>query len=953
MNSIIKSIAQSKLDPTNKVLFDHLKETLISNNWIEYDSTETIHIKLNYVTQLSLDYLSALASDEIDSDLLEVQDELAQQLDFLRRVIKPKPAGIYIELQGSVFATNASLSVSLLEHYSHNAPTSEIKDIESVFKYDLDPILQAIAIEVITNRKTKSSIISLLGTLKKARNAEGAQGFDTEGQPGFLQKHLKFNPTIENNEYKKIKKIYPVLEKRKDSQSMYELGAIVEDESGEKQKIDFSIVRPNDKILKTDGQNYFPIDDSEVTMMSNLSKTQYLDEKQAIAHLADEMSVLGTGFDPKKIDLSKYSEQVLGFEALSREKIIDSSSGIQWYKTDDDRLFFSAKNIDGKQIDVPVTEPKKLEAIVVEMEQKLASKKDGEPPAVVQVEGMSIPVTAGNVEAVKEIVALVKTKTPKADKSDKNKIQVAKILEHDANSDQFKPISIKAVPESEISVVQRPSVLPLYPHQNAGISWLMSHYENDKGGVLLADDMGLGKTRQLLTFMALIFRKYPQKVGAEVSKPILIVAPKILLQNWLNEAEKFLASDLFENVLVLHGNYLKGFKKKDGSLNVEPIKKHNVIVTNYDTFASYQIDLLQISYSVVVFDESQNIKNPETAAGKAARGLKPGFVVCCTGTPVENGFLDLWAQVAAMNRKPANPLGSKTNYSASVKNTGVDVEKIKKALGHPSAGGLVLRREKRELEVKGLLPKKIIHPARTVMMEPGQADLQSRIVRANAKNRLKIIQNLQALYQHPILLSSQDQAEDLKTDVDSLIKMSPKLKLTVDLLNEIKAKGEKVLIFTLWTRMQSILQRTIAEKFGVTPAIINGETNQRGTQLADMLIERFSNVDGFNVLILSPLAAGAGLNIVAANNVIHYGRWWNPAKEDQATDRAYRIGQKKAVNVYYPTLTNSDNSSFDLKLHELVEMKREAARDFLLPSDFSDPSGAEIDGIFNITGNKK
>jgi hypothetical protein len=146
--------------------------------------------------------------------------------------------------------------------------------------------------------------------------------------------------------------------------------------------------------------------------------------------------------------------------------------------------------------------------------------------------------------------------------------------------------------------------------------------------------------------------------------------------------------------------------------------------------------------------------------------------------------------------------------------------------------------------------------------------------------------------------------------------------------------------------MQALLQQTIRERLGITAEVINSDSNQAG--LTQRHIDRFSASPGFDVLILSPLAAGVGLNITAANHVIHYDRWWNPAKEDQATDRAYRIGQTRPVTVHHLLLhpPGDDQSGFDLKLHELVERKRALAKDFLAPSDAMEITADELLGLF-------
>lgn len=194
------------------------------------------------------------------------------------------------------------------------------------------------------------------------------------------------------------------------------------------------------------------------------------------------------------------------------------------------------------------------------------------------------------------------------------------------------------------------------------------------------------------------------------------------------------------------------------------------------------------------------------------------------------------------------------------------------------------------------------------------------------------------LYQHPYLLSKVDVA----TNTSTAISDSPKLQKTLEIIDNIKVKGEKVLVFTLWTEMQSLLQRVFNDIYGLGVDVINGEINSqyRGSARSPALdiIDKFSKSDGFNILILSPLAAGAGLNITAANHIIHYGRWWNPAKEDQSTDRAYRIGQEKTVYVHYPVLVSSDGEGFDKKLDQRVREKRQMAFDILKPLSHLDPA---------------
>ncbi|RYZ86472.1 MAG: ATP-dependent helicase, partial [Proteobacteria bacterium] len=180
----------------------------------------------------------------------------------------------------------------------------------------------------------------------------------------------------------------------------------------------------------------------------------------------------------------------------------------------------------------------------------------------------------------------------------------------------------------------------------------------------------------------------------------------------------------------------------------------------------------------------------------------------------------------------------------------------------------------------------------------------------------------------------------------------PKFRWLIEQLESIKQNrpDEKVLVFTVWTAMQDLLNKACDSHFGLRTKVVNGATNQLGEEHVQNIIEDFSNSAGFNVLILSPLAAGAGLNITAANHVIHYGRWWNPAKEDQASGRAHRIKQTKDVHIHYPIMHHPDrpDQGFDVKLHLLVEKKRKLSTDFLTPYE-SDISAEELTALKETT----
>jgi hypothetical protein len=209
---------------------------------------------------------------------------------------------------------------------------------------------------------------------------------------------------------------------------------------------------------------------------------------------------------------------------------------------------------------------------------------------------------------------------------------------------------------------------------------------------------------------------------------------------------------------------------------------------------------------------------------------------------------------------------------------------------------------------------------------------------------LSLLHHLMRLSQHPALVPRYEPIEV----VEALVQC-PKLQKVLDCLRDIKAKREKALIFTRTLDMQQLLAKVIDAEFGLRVDIINGATSRRGDtrsghQTRRAIVQRFREYPGFNVIVLSPDVAGIGLTLVEANHVLHYGRWWNPAKESQATDRVYRIGQMRDVHVYYPIATDPEGvfETFDEKLHALIERRRQLAQDFLAPMPEEDTLGREL-----------
>jgi SNF2-related domain/Helicase conserved C-terminal domain len=512
--------------------------------------------------------------------------------------------------------------------------------------------------------------------------------------------------------------------------------------------------------------------------------------------------------------------------------------------------------------------------------------------------------------------------------------------------DELAQADVDTTPWDELTRLLKPGV-ELKPYQREGVAWLWQRYQAGLSGALLADDMGLGKTLQIACLIALAKARPRTTAGA---RPSLVVAPIILLDNWQDELRKFFSgTPLPGRIKRLDADTAKGLGDGQGQLDLTLLRKHDVVLTSYQTLARQGPSLLRMDWDVVVLDEAHHIKNHGTQISLAARAMsghaqgerprKFDFGICSTGTPVENSLGDIWALYDFCS--PGAPFGSYDSFRDELGGSAADAKSLAQRLRVGEPGSSLLRREKEA--VLRDLPEK--HERRyRAPMTPLQVAMEADIVRAGQKRggALGIIQNLQALYQHPWLI---DKAK-LEGSVEACLAESPKLATCLEILSDVRARGEKALVFALWTDMQLLLTRAIKARLGLPQVpILNGDPKNR--KAAAAAIERFTASPGFDVMILSPLAAGAGLNIQAANHVIHYGRWWNPAKEDQATARAYRLGQKRPVTVHYPLVTHPDpaHGGFDVKLDQLVSQKRAMARDFLTPIDEAEENAGALRAV--------
>jgi hypothetical protein len=478
----------------------------------------------------------------------------------------------------------------------------------------------------------------------------------------------------------------------------------------------------------------------------------------------------------------------------------------------------------------------------------------------------------------------------------------------------------------------------LYGFQREGLAWLQQLWVSGASGALLADDMGLGKTLQTLGFLAWV--KALQAAGSVAKRPMLIVGPTGLLRNWQAEHDRHLGQGGLGHILEAHGKGLSGLKLsptlanelKNGvtTLDVDRLASQDVVLTTYETFRDYQHSFAKVSWVVAVLDEAQRIKNPSALVTNAVKAVNASFTVALTGTPVENHLADLWCVTDAVQPGRLGALKDFVDYYVpGGQADAARVVELKELLtGHAPAP--MLRRMKTE-HLSGL-PTIERHLVKSVMPDV-QAEAYDQVVAAargadKTFGMLKVLQQLRAVSLHP--------HQQFDGDHRSFVDASARLRDTIAILDAVASRGEKALVFVEALSMQGVLAELLQRRFGLSspPLIVNGSVE--GSRRKDR-VDAFQARPGFDAMILSPRAAGVGLTIVEANHVVHLSRWWNPAVEDQATDRVYRIGQQRPVHVYTPLAIHPRllDASFDVRLHELLTRKRELSHNVLAPASAS------------------
>jgi len=448
----------------------------------------------------------------------------------------------------------------------------------------------------------------------------------------------------------------------------------------------------------------------------------------------------------------------------------------------------------------------------------------------------------------------------------------------------------------------------LRPYQKRGFSWL--EFLKEKGiGACLADDMGLGKTVQLISLE--LFEREKNKKNA----PSLLICPTSVTGNWIKELEKFAPS---LKVMLHHGQ-----TRKTGRLFTEEALRYDIVISTYSLIYRDEEEFKNVEWECIVLDEAQYIKNPSSLQTQAVKRLKTHYRVALTGTPLENRLLELWSIMDFLNPGYlGNSTYFKTNYAVPIEkyNDAKKAEKLKSIISP-----FVLRRLKTDPNIIKDLPEKIETKVYCRLTKE-QATLYEAVV----ENMLEKIENSEGIERKGIILATFTKLKQICNhptqflkDESSLEKRSGKLERLFELTEEIIAEENKVLIFTQFAEMGQLLKNAVKKQFKFEPYFLYGGV-QRNSR--EKMIDCFQNdKKAPPVFILSLKAGGVGLNLTEASHVIHYDRWWNPAVENQATDRAFRIGQKKNVQVHKFICSGT----LEERIDKMLETKKELAESII------------------------
>jgi len=462
----------------------------------------------------------------------------------------------------------------------------------------------------------------------------------------------------------------------------------------------------------------------------------------------------------------------------------------------------------------------------------------------------------------------------------------------------------------KLSELPQPSTLngQLRPYQRLGYSWL-TFFQRWGLGACLADDMGLGKTIQTL---ALLLRE--KETNGRLQGPVLLVCPTSVVINWEREVNRFAPS------LTTYTH--QGAARLRNSEFKQKTSQVDVVLTSYAVLRTDAEVMLSVPWYGVVLDEAQNIKNPAAKVTQTARKLTASFRFALTGTPVENRLVELWSIMNFLNPGYLGPQDSfRRNFSLPIERFG-DTDKADRL--RKLVGPFILRRVKTDPAVIQDLPDKIetkeyctLTEEQATLYEATVRDTMAQIADSDGIQRrglvLTLLMQLKQICNHPVQYLHQVSPE---LAAETLTGRSGKLMRLVEMVDEVVSENNRALIFTQFAEMGKLLSTYLPTTLGQNVLFLHGGTPPR---IREQMVHRFQeDPDGPRVFILSLKAGGTGLNLMNASHVFHFDRWWNPAVEDQATDRAYRIGQVKNVQVHKFITSGTLEEHID----DLIESKK-------------------------------
>ena len=465
---------------------------------------------------------------------------------------------------------------------------------------------------------------------------------------------------------------------------------------------------------------------------------------------------------------------------------------------------------------------------------------------------------------------------------------------------------LAGLPDDRITALPEPAgfVGQLRPYQQRGLGWLAFLQRLGLGGCL-ADDMGLGKTAQLLALLA-----HERDGATSTVWPTLVVCPLSVVRNWETESARFTPG---LKVLVLHGP-----GRPKGETLPEAVRGYDLVVTTYATATRDAVALASIRWDRLVADEAQNVKNPGTTAARALRRIPARQKVALTGTPVENRLSELWAVCDLVN---PGLLGNATrfrqHYAVPIeRNRDVERTDELRAMVQP----FMLRRSKADRSLVPDLPPKLEQVAYATLTKE-QATLYQSVVDV----LLSTLDHLNGIDRRGAILAAITRLKQIcnhpahyLADGSVLAGRSGKLARFDELVGDLLDADEKMLVFTQYREMGLLLARHLREHLRLDVPFLHGGVSKTRR---DLMVDQFQEGAGGPILLVSLKAGGSGLNLTAASQVVHYDRWWNPAVENQASDRAWRIGQTRTVLVHKMVCQGTVEERIDA----LIEGKKDLA----------------------------